>query len=145
MEVDVRGIESWRLKLSNPEAVRAPMRRFLQRSANVARPAVMANVPVGATGRARRSVRIKMQAGRFQVRVLSRLFYMRFLEYGTYRNRMRSLVRRPTGGRLRKRSSQMGIIPRLMFARAAESIRGQVQQFAREMVREIVGKVTTGA
>ena len=122
MEVDLRGVDSWKLKLSNPAAVREPMRRFLRKSANVARPAVMANIPVGATGRARRSVKIKMQAGRYQVRVLSRLFYVRFLEHGTKR----------------------GILPRLMFARAAQSIQGQVQQFAREMVAEILGKVRSG-
>ena len=145
MEVDLRGIDSWKLRLSNPAAVREPMRRFLRKSANVVRPAVMANIPIGATGRARRSVKIKMQAGRYQVRVLSRLFYVRFLEHGTY-SRFKgvgpsALVKRLSRRALeaRQRRGIRGIPPLGMFARAAQSSQGQVQLFAREMVREILG------
>lgn len=122
MRVEIKGLDIVQARLSNPEAVKQPIKTFLRQSGNVMRKDVRTRIPRGRTRKGRSSVRVRLLPRKLQVRVFSKKYYLRFLERGTKR----------------------GIKARHMFTRTVEASQPQVQGFANQMMRKIKENLSRG-
>lgn len=86
LKVNIQGLERAQRRLENPSAVSVPVRRFLQRSGDHLQPRVIRRIR-RRTGAGRASVMMEMDPAPLPrwVKVFSKLYYIRFYEWGTKR------------------------------------------------------------
>ena len=118
MDMDIQGADALRVKFGNPKHVKESMKTFLREGSKIARKDVRARLP-RRTGRARRSVRVKLDLKTFQATIFSPLHYVRFLTAGT----------------------QRGIPAGRYFTASADAIGSQVAELGNRALAEIMGRL----
>ena len=118
VDMSIEGADALRVKFGNPVHVKESMKKFLKEGGKIARKDVRARLP-RSTGRARRSVRVKLNLKTFQARIFSPLHYVRFLTVGTRR----------------------GIPAGRYFTASADAIGAQVVELGNQALAEIMGRL----
>lgn len=101
LKINVQGLKELERNFSNPRVVAQPIRRFLLRSADYVEPRIERRIR-RRTGRGRASVERELDTARIPrfVKILSKLFYILFYEYGAKAHNQKP--RKPFRGTLRR-------------------------------------------
>ena len=118
VDMSIQGSDALKIKFGDPKHTKEAMKKFLREGGKVARKDLRARLP-RRTGKARRSVRVKLDLKTFQAKIFSPLHYVRILTTG----------------------SQRGIPPGRYFTASADAIGAQVAELGNRALAEIMGRL----